>query len=190
MSWWSSVTGWVSSAVDAVSSTVESVVNTATSWVTSAADAVNNIVSSAQDYVSSAVASQTSGVVETIQEVEGEIFEEIDEELSATTGLTDEQIQAIEDYVNQFGEFAALQYYEAKDEVITYIEEGLDIIEEIVEEVTDIIPDWLDPLFEQISASLDYAVGFLADRLEDLLAIPAKILFSLITNFFFEETEE
>jgi len=48
---------------------------------------------------------------------------------------------------------------------------------------------WLDKLLEGINNLLLVGFEFLADRLEDLLAIPAKVFFNLLRDALFEEVK-
>ncbi len=75
-------------------------------------------------------------------------------------------------------------------EIIDWAKGVVDDAEKVIDSIKSEVYGWIDPLFEKVNSAIAYATSFMADRLEDLLEIPARVLFSLIRDFFFEEVKE
>ena len=189
MSWWSSVTNWVSSAVNKVSGAVSSVVKTVSDAVSGSSEGITTAIQTVADIVNDYVGGGSSKVKDVEEDVE-EIVKTEEEKLAEK--LYEERFDTLEkwwDWFTSTDDKSVEKIKGSLSDVTEWVTEKVDDVGEVIDDVAGVAFSWIDPLMAKIEEALIYAGGFLADRLEDLLVIPASWLFALLRDFFFEEEE-
>jgi len=77
----------------------------------------------------------------------------------------------------------------AKNTVLAIIDKTIEEAKGASAGAFDLSFEWLEEQFGVIGEAFSFAFSFLAARLEDLLEIPARVLFDLFVGLFFEEEE-
>jgi len=162
---WQTIIDWIDERLNAFLKSVASPFTEAIDWI-------KNIFSNIGEWFTS--------IFLNIRDWFTQLFESV-------TGVMRELIASLKDWLSRGLESIKTTY----NNILASIKEGW---ESLVVKLSDIytstiqdIKDWLGNMMKNIEQGLSVGFTYLADRLEDLMAIPATTLFNLIRDVFFKE---
>lgn len=180
--------------------------------VSGAVDSVSDVVGGAWEWVNDQADTYIWDTGTDLGVLEGYVRDFVNVEDREGMNFFDECIYEVEEVVNTYvwdaSEHEAWLERQVNNMMDNWLGRGGKIIDEVEEVVDDVVDDvvrggggavkTVTEVVERtvqtglgdIKIDLDFGLGWLAERIEDIMAIPAKLMFSMFVEFFFEEVEE